>query len=426
MPMKYITLYLVLFFTILLLYCSELLVSESQNPTPPDKVTLYTPGAIYANGVLLTWSKPKSENFAAYKIYFDTDAGITDKSPHAGSVTFKNDTSYLLTNLESETAYYVKVFVHNSASFSESNEISFTTAQCTCGVFTNEKQDNMILIPAGCFIGKDNSIASISYDYYMDSTEVTINDWNEVMSSARMIDTTGISMDKWEYILNFDTSTSTKPITKISRYQMIVYCNEKSYKRNRDTCYTYSSIQVDTNNSCFRTITDLRCDFTLNGFRLPTEDEWEYAYRAGGREEYFWGKDGNTLMEYPYTSNYPKTPQDTSEISDYVWWVHNNDPSGAKDVAQKKPNIWHLYDIAGNVEEMLWDIVTTTERGKNRIDYKGEEAGPQSLRRAIVRGGVFNSSKPYILTAWWRQSSFEFNCTFSDAVGFRAVCTATP
>ena len=410
----------------MLLHCSELLVSEAQKPNPPDKVTLFNPSNIYANGATIFWSRPKSEPFAAYKIYFDTNQGVTDKSSFAGTVTFKNDTNFLLTNLESESNYYIKVFVHNSASFSESNEISFTTAQCTCGTFTGETQDNMILIPAGCFIGKDNSIASISYDYYMDTTEVTINDWNEVMSSASIIDTTGISINKWKYILGFDTSTSLKPVVEISRYQILLYCNEKSKKLNRDTCYTYTAIQIDTNSSCIREIKDIKCDFSLNGFRLPTEDEWEYAYRAGGREEYYWGKDGNTQMEYPYTATYPKTIEDTSEISEYAWWAHNNDPSGAKDVAQKKPNIWHLYDMAGNVEEMVWDIVSVIEREKNRIDYKGVDIGPQSLRRAIVRGGLFNSKKPYILTAWWRQSSLEFNCTFSDAVGFRKVCTYTP
>lgn len=423
---KYVIIYTVLSFAIVFLYCSELLVSETQNPAPPDKVTLYNPSNIYANGATLFWTKPKSENFAAYKIYFDTNPGVTEKNSLAGCVTFKDDTSYLFKNLESETAYYVKVFVHNSASFSESNEITFYTTQCTCGVFTGEKQDNMILIPAGCFIGKDNSIATISYNFYMDTTEVTINDWNEVMSSASIIDTTGISIDKWKYILGFDTSTSIKPITQISRYQMIVFCNEKSKKHNRDTCYTYTSVQIDTNNSCIREITELKCDFDLNGLRLPTEDEWEYAYRAGGKEEYYWGKDGNTLMEYPYTATYPKTTEDSSEISEYAWWGHNNDPNEAKDVARRIPNIWHLYDMAGNVEETLWDIVSVAEREKNRIDYKGPDIGPQSLRRSIVRGGVFNSSKHYILTAWWRQSSLEFNCTFSDAVGLRTVCTHTP
>jgi formylglycine-generating enzyme required for sulfatase activity len=284
----------------------------------------------------------------------------------------------------------------------------------------------MILIPAGCFIGKDTSVVSISYDFYMDTTEVTTRDWNEIMSAASMIDTTVISMSKWKYILGFDTSTSLKPIAEVCRYQMIVYCNEKSKNDNRDTCYSYSCIQIDTNNNRIEDIPELRCDFSLNGFRLPTEDEWEYAYRAGGREEYYWGKDGNTLMEYPYTATYPVTAEDTSEISKYAWWAHNNDPSGAKDVAQNIPNIWHLYDIAGNVEEMVWDIVSDIEREKNRIDYRGQDAGPQSFRRAIVRGGAFNTKKPYILSAWWRQSSLEFNCTFSDAVGFRTVCTATP
>lgn len=410
---------------ILLLYCSELFVSDTQNPVPPDRVTLYNPSTIYANGATLVWTRPNSENFASYNVYFDTNQGVTEKSSLAGTITLKNDTNFLLKNLDSETTYYVKIFVYNSASFCESNEINFTTAQCTCGTFTGQKQDNMILIPAGCFLGKDTSIASIAYDFFIDTSEVTINDWNDIMSTADIIDTTEISIDKWKYILNFDTTTSLKPRTEICLYQCILYCNEISKKQSRDTCYTFTSIQIDTANNHISEITELKCNFDLNGFRLPTEDEWEYAYRAGGREEYYWGKEGNTLMEYPYTGTYPTTIEDTLEICEYAWWKYNNDPNGAKDVAKKKPNRWYLYDMAGNVGEMVWDLESQIEREKNRIDYKGPDIEPQSARRIIVRGGTFSTSKPYVLTAWWRRSSIEFNTTISNTVGFRAVRTAT-
>ena len=424
--MKNLTINVILLTTVLFLNCSYILNSEAQNPAQPDEVTLLPPTKIYATAVLLSWTKPKSENFAAYKIYYDTNQGVTDKSPLAATITFKDDTSYLLDSLDESTKYYVKVFVHNSGSYSESKKISFTTIPCNCGPFTGEKQDGMILIPAGCFVGKDGSIAAISHDYYMDTTEVTITEWNNIMSTASIIDTTEIPLDKWNYILNFDTLNSLKPKTEMSWYQMIVYCNERSIKNNKDICYTYKALKIDTSKSKIYGIESLECNFTENGFRLPTEDEWEYACRAGCETEYFWGKDGNTLMVHPYTSTYPKTTEDTAEISEYVWWSYNNDPSGSKEVAQKKPNNWQLYDMIGNVEEAVWDIADTTPRGNNRIDYTGPKLEPQTTRRAITRVGSYRTSKCYSLTVWWRKNNMDFDNIDNTDVGFRVVCTKVP
>ena len=419
--MKSLIIYIILFSVIFLVNCADRLYSEL-----PDEVTLYSPGKIYASAVALRWNKATSGNFASYKVYYDTKPGVSDSSILAISIFYKNDTTYLLNSLNENTTYYVKVFVYNSVSFSESKEISFTTVPCNCGIFTGEKQNGMILIPAGCFIGKENSIAAISYDYYMDTTEVTQVEWNSIMTSASIIDTAEIPLDKWDYILNVDTSTSQMPKAEVSWFQMIVYCNEKSKKNNKDTCYTYTSIKIDTTRYKISDITSLECNFSENGFRLPTEDEWEYAYRAGGWEEFYWGKDGGTLIDYPYTTTYPETKEDSMEISGYAWWGYNNDPAGIKEVAQKKPSRWRLYDIVGNVEEALWDIASGEKREKSRIDYTGSKLGPQTAHRAIIRGGSYRTGKPYSLTAWWRSFSIEFGNVDNENVGFRIVSTKAP
>ena len=424
--MKNLTINVILLTTVLFLNCSYILNSEAQNPAQPDEVTLLPPTKIYATAVLLSWTKPKSENFAAYKIYCDTIQGVTDKSLLMATITLKDDTTYLLISLDENTKYYAKVFVYNSGSYSESKEISFTTIPCNCGSFTGEKQEGMILIPAGCFVGKGGSIAAISHDYYMDTTEVTITEWNNIMSTASIIDTTEIPLGKWSTILNFDTLNSIKPKTEMSWYQMLVYCNEKSLNYNKEVCYTYKALRIDTSISKIVALESLECDFLANGYRLPTEDEWEYACRAGCETEYFWGKDGNTLIEYPYTSTYPKTTEDTAEISEYTWWDYNNNPNGSKEVAQKKPNNWQLYDMIGNVEEALWDIASGVERGKSRIDYTGPKLGPQTTRKAIIRGGSYRTSKCYSLTVWWRNNNIAFDNIDNNDVGFRVVCINAP
>ena len=69
-----------------------------------------------------------------------------------------------------------------------------------------------------------------------------------------------------------------------------------------------------------------------DGFRLPSEAEWEYAYRAGTETRFYWGNDYNF-----------------EDIEDYAWYRGNADESN--DVGQKQPNAWNLYDMGGNVWE---------------------------------------------------------------------------
>lgn len=338
----------------------------------------------------------------------------------AKSFIYKNDTTCLLNGFQDNTTYYVKVLVYNSSSYSESNEVSFTTAICTCGVFTGEKKSGMVLIPAGCFNGKDTSIAAISYNFYIDTTEVTEDEWNRVINAADM-DTSQITKEEWGILLNVDTSTSIKPKTEISWYQIILYCNEKSKQAKVDSCYSYSLVDVDTEMVKIVDIIDLECDFTKDGYRLPTEDEWEYAYRAGRSEEYYWGKDGNTSTVYPYTATYPNTLEDTLQVCEYAWWNYNNNPDGPKEVALMKSNAWRLYDMAGNVEEIVWDLFSYT-REKLRIDYTGPAKSPQIVGM-IRRGGGYKSLKPYYLTAWRRTAWMQPDDDSKTGVGFRTVST---
>jgi len=107
-------------------------------------------------------------------------------------------------------------------------------------------------------------------------------------------------------------------------------------------------------------------------------------------------------------------------------WSHNNDPNGPKEVGLKKPNAWYLYDMAGNIEEFVWDLYSE-KRDMSRIDFRGPEMGPQSSDLHMLRGGFYNdiSKKPTNLTAWWRYSSY-FPEMDDDAIGFRTVATALP
>ena len=93
---------------------------------------------------------------------------------------------------------------------------------------------------------------------------------------------------------------------------------------------------------------NLVIDYTKNGYRLPTEAEWEYACRAGSTADYYWGQ------SYP-----PHTAADTAKISAHAWWYYNS-PNGTQPVATKPPNAFGLYDMSGKrvamVQRLVWKL----------------------------------------------------------------------
>ncbi len=100
-------------------------------------------------------------------------------------------------------------------------------------------------------------------------------------------------------------------------------------------------------------------------YRLPTEAEWEYACRAGTRGRFYWGDD----------------PSDR-QVSDYAWYDGDSGNS-PHPVGQKKPNVWGLYDMSGNVWEWCQEWYADKYPSESQTDPTGAAGG--SCR--VVRGG---------------------------------------
>jgi formylglycine-generating enzyme required for sulfatase activity len=184
-----------------------------------------------------------------------------------------------------------------------------------------------------------------------------------------------------------------KPVERVRWRDAKLYCNERSLLEKLKPCYNEKTADFD-------------CDYTANGYRLPTEAEWEYACRAGA--------DGFS------------DPGQPDKLRQFAWFADNAN-ARTHAVGEKKPNRWGIFDMFGNVSEWCEDVYSPGYYKESPpLDPVGPPSPGKDVKR-VMRGGSWKASAE-MCRATLRQAERTGDsdaCFYTDYCGFRCVRRAT-
>jgi len=252
----------------------------------------------------------------------------------------------------------------------------------------------MLLLNGGTFQMGDASISntiplhSVTISpFYMGKYEVTQSEW---------IATMGNNPSHLIGDLNC-------PVENISWYDVLVYCNKRSIAESLTPCYSIGGSTLPTGSTgstwgpvptaVSSTWNDVVCNWNANGYRMPTEAEWEFASRGG-----------ISSGQYIYSG---------SNNIDLVAWYVTNSGGKTHKIGNKTPNELGVYDMSGNVLEWVWDWY-----GNYLETDQTNPTGSTTGTTRILRGGSYMYDLNYCRVAF-RNNNNPYNKY--DGMGLRLV-----
>lgn len=205
----------------------------------------------------------------------------------------------------------------------------------------NAEQD-MVLVKGGTF--KMGNTMEETFEDELPVNVVTLNDY--------YIGRYEVTQEEYQALMGVNPSffkgQSELPVENISWLDAVTFCNKLSEKQGLTPCYVIGRHYVEFNAKA-------------NGYRLPTEAEWEFAARGGTLSKGYLYSGSNSLDE--------------------VAWYKDNSKGKTQRIASKIGNELGLYDMSGNVWEWCWDWYKNSYEGLGGVNPLGPTQGTEKVRR---------------------------------------------
>jgi formylglycine-generating enzyme required for sulfatase activity len=253
------------------------------------------------------------------------------------------------------------------------------------------------LIPAGPFKIGDSLDAinsaptrTVNLDaFYIGKYEVTKAQWDEVRTWA-------LSNDGYTDLAVGSGKASNHPVQTITWYDMVKWCNARSQKEGLTPVYYTNDAQTAIYKAGEVNVTIAQVKWSANGYRLPTEAEWEKAARGGLYGKRFPEGDTISHSQANYQASIDYTYDSSGSINNYHPTYKIGSQPYTSPVGVFAANQYGLYDMAGNVSESCWDWYGNSTYVNGAMDPRGAASGTSR----VVRGGSWYNSADYCRVAF--------------------------
>ena len=354
---------------------AEQITIDNFDFTPPAKVKVTN--AVYSSdlsAIILNWTEPSDGDYDHVDISFTSNDGTSDSTASATVSCNKGTANKTFSNIDGAKAYYTYTFVPYDALGNAGKSYTWKVGVANTNIVNIPK--GFVEVTGTTITGNETWTPSSKVfvskrsltipDLYVCDHEVTRGEFKVLMGTDP---STADAYDKDENKLTGD-AVLKNPVNNVNWYAAIAYCNKLSVKEGLDCAYTVSGIS-DWENLAYSNIPTesngtwnaATCNFEANGYRLPTEAEWEWLARGG--------------------ENYTYAGSNTE--GDVAWYNTNTNETGSRDVKTKAANGYGLYDMSGNVWEWCWDWYGS-------ITSATGASGASSRNGRVRRGGSWYSS----------------------------------